>query len=52
MPPLSRQFAGLRRFLKRVRLWNIAVMLYVFLSWAGIFAICVLFRQVVLMVLR
>ena len=52
MVPSERHLDGLRRFLKRVRLWNIAVIIYVLLSWAAIFAFCVLFRQFVLMVLR
>ena len=52
MVPSTRNFEGFRRFLKRVRLWNVAVILYVLFSWAAIFGFCVLFRQFVLMVLR
>ena len=47
----ERHFDGLRRFLKRVRLWNVAVILYVVVSWGAIFVFCVLFRQFMVMIL-
>ena len=48
----ERHLDELRRLLKRVRLWNVAVILFVFVSWAAVFVFCVLVRQLVMMVLR
>jgi hypothetical protein len=52
MVSTERHIDGLRRFLKRVRLWNVAVILYVLLSWLAIFVFCVLFRQFIISIMR
>jgi hypothetical protein len=45
MAPTARYFETICRILKRVRLWNLAVLLYVPVSWAAIFGVCVLVRR-------